>query len=78
MFKIIILIQIGADRYQKFIFEILLLSPLPPPLGELCTVQCKKICQLKVNSRGFCSFILLFLLVAQLPTKDASCMITLR
>ena len=33
MFKIIILSQIGADRYQKLIFEILLLSP---PLGELC------------------------------------------
>ena len=33
MFKIIILCQIGADRYQKLIFEILLLSP---PLGELC------------------------------------------
>ena len=31
MFKIIILSQIGADRYQKLIFEILLLSPL----GEL-------------------------------------------
>ena len=27
MFKIIILSQIGADRYQKHIFEILLLSP---------------------------------------------------
>ena len=27
MFKIIILSQIGADRYQKLIFEILLLSP---------------------------------------------------
>ena len=36
MFKIIILNQVGADRYQKLIFEILLLSPLP--LGELCTV----------------------------------------
>ena len=33
MFKIIILSQIGADRYQKQIFKILLLSP--PPLGEL-------------------------------------------
>ena len=30
MFKIIILSQIGADRYQKLIFEILLLSPHPP------------------------------------------------
>ena len=27
MFKIIILSQIGADRYQKHILEILLLSP---------------------------------------------------
>ena len=27
MFKINILSQIGADRYQKLIFEILLLSP---------------------------------------------------
>jgi hypothetical protein len=27
MFKIIILSQIGADRYQKHIFKILLLSP---------------------------------------------------
>ena len=27
MFKIIILSQIGTDRYQKHIFEILLLSP---------------------------------------------------
>ena len=27
MFKIIILSQIGADRYQKLLFEILLLSP---------------------------------------------------
>ena len=27
MFKIIILSQIGADRYQKLIFEILHLSP---------------------------------------------------
>ena len=27
MFKIIILSQIGADRYQKQIFEVLLLSP---------------------------------------------------
>ena len=27
IFKIIILSQIGADRYQKHIFEILLLSP---------------------------------------------------
>ena len=27
MFKIIILSQIGADRYQKLIFKILLLSP---------------------------------------------------
>ena len=35
MFKIIILSQIGADRYQKLIFEILLLSP--PPL-ENCAV----------------------------------------
>ena len=34
MFKIIILCQIKADRYQKLIFKILLLSPL----GELCTV----------------------------------------
>ena len=31
MFKIIILSSIEADRYQKLIFEILLLSPL----GEL-------------------------------------------
>ena len=29
MFKIIILSQIGADRYQKLIFEIVLLSPTP-------------------------------------------------
>ena len=34
MFKTIILSQIGADRYEKLIFEILL---LPPSLGELCT-----------------------------------------
>ena len=27
MFKIIILSQIGADRYKKLIFEILILSP---------------------------------------------------
>ena len=33
MFKIVILSQIGADKYQKQIFRILLLSPL----GELCT-----------------------------------------
>ena len=33
MFKIIILSQIGADRYEKLIFEKLLLSPL----GELCS-----------------------------------------
>ena len=35
MFKIIILSQIGADRYKKHIFEIPLLSPL----GELCNVH---------------------------------------
>ena len=34
MFKTIILSQIGADRYQKLIFEIIFLSP--PPLRELC------------------------------------------
>ena len=33
MFKKNILSQIGADRYQKLIFEVLLLSFL----GELCT-----------------------------------------
>jgi hypothetical protein len=35
MFKLIILSQIGADRYQNIILEILLLSP-PPPFGALC------------------------------------------
>ena len=34
MFKIIILCQIGADRYQKLIFEILLFVP---PL-EICAL----------------------------------------
>ena len=34
MLKIIVLSQIGADRYQKHIFEMILLSPL----GELCTI----------------------------------------
>ena len=34
MFKIIILSQIGADRYQKHIFEILLLSP---PWSVVCS-----------------------------------------
>ena len=34
MFKIIILSQIGADRYQKHIFEIILLSPLENCAGQ--------------------------------------------
>ena len=33
MLKVIIGSSIGADRYQKLILKILLLSP---PLGELC------------------------------------------
>ena len=34
MFKIIILSQIGADRYQTHIFEIILLSPLENCVGQ--------------------------------------------
>ena len=41
MFKIIILSQIGADRYQKHIFEIILLSPLEN--CALHSVQGKKL-----------------------------------
>ena len=46
MFKIIILSQIGADRYQKLIFEILLLSP---PLGELCPGHFKTIYRRQIH-----------------------------
>ena len=47
MFKIIILSQIGDDRYQKLIFEILLLSP--PPLGELCPGHFKTIYRQQID-----------------------------
>ena len=40
MFKIIILCQIGAGRYQKLIFEILLLSPPLFTKLESCAVAC--------------------------------------
>ena len=38
MFKNIILSRIEADRYQKFIFKIILLSPPLPPLLENCAL----------------------------------------
>ena len=37
MFKITILSQIGADRYQKHIFKIVLLSPPPPWRAVHCS-----------------------------------------